>query len=134
MTTRTILAALAAAALCGTAHAEPEPVRDDPAPPAAPAPADDRGSVADLSDQLDRLAEVRRDVLEARRELREANAAVARSRGSSPHAARALARQEEAQAAFDAARARVPELMAEARAAGLSAAALRSYEHSIYGE
>jgi hypothetical protein len=132
MTMRTTLAALAAAALCGPAHAEPtvEPT----APPAAPAPAARPGDADALSVQLDRLADARRDVLAAERELREANAAVARARGSSTRLARAEARQREAQEAFDAARGRVPELVAEARAAGLSAAAVRSYEHSLYGD
>jgi hypothetical protein len=132
MTMRNILAALAVAALCGTAHAEP--TRDEPAPPAAPAPAGDPGSTAELAAQLDRLAEARRDVLEARRELREATASLARARGSAARVARAEARQQRAQAAFDAARARVPELVAQARAAGLSAAAARRYEHSLYSD
>jgi len=132
MTMRTTLAALLAAPLCGTAYAEPD--LDSTAPPAAPAPAGDPGDAADLSVQLHRLAEARRDVLEAERELHRANAAVARARGSSAREARAEERQQEAQAAFDAARERVPEVVAEARAAGLSAAAVRSWEHSIYGD
>jgi len=132
MTMRTTLALLTAATLCGPAGAEP--TKDPAAPPAAPAPAARPGNAADLSVQLDRLAEARRDLIEAERERRRASAAVARARGSSTRAARAEARQQKAQAAFDAARSRVPEVIAEARAAGLSAATVRSWEHSIYGD
>jgi len=132
MTMRTTLAVLAVATLCGPVEAET--ANDPAAAPAAPAPAASPGSAADLSTQLDRLAEARRDLLEAERELRRANAAVARARGSSTRAARAEERQQEAQAAFDTARSRMPEVIAEARAAGLSAAAIRSWEHSIYGD
>jgi len=140
---RTALVALAAATLCGSATAEttasnaPPPAETTASavsPPAALAP-DDTGG--DLSIHLDRLAEARRQVLGARRELREANVALARaSRGSSGDARldRLFARQERAHEAFEAARRRVPEVVAAARAAGLSASAARRYEHSVYGD
>jgi chromosome segregation ATPase len=83
------------------------------------------------------LADARRNLLEAEQELREANAALARaSHGSEAGGAeleRLSERQVEAQAAFDSARSRLPELMVRARAAGMSAAALRAYQHSLYG-
>ncbi|MBW2312586.1 MAG: hypothetical protein JRH10_00225 [Deltaproteobacteria bacterium] len=127
MTMRTTWAVLAMAALCGPAAAEPQ-LGNTP-PPAAPAPT----SSGDFSVHLEQLAEARRDVLEAERELRQANAALVRARGSSARIERATARQQEAQSGFDVARSRVPEVLAQARAAGLSASVLRSYEHSLYG-
>lgn len=127
MTMRTTWAVLVMAALCSPAAAE-SGLENTP-PPAAPAPS----STGDLSVHLDQLAEARRAVLEAERELRQANAAVVRARGNSSRVERANARQREAQSGFDAARARVPEILAQARAAGLSASALRNYEHSLYG-
>ena len=139
----TALVALAAATLWGSATAETTASNVPPAaettasnvpPPAAVAPA---GTGADLSIQLDRLAEARRQVLEAKRELREANVALARaSRGNTGDARidRLFVRHERAQEAFEAARRRVPEALAAARAAGLSASAARRYEHSVYGD
>jgi len=139
----TALIALAAFALCGSAMAESlasntllqaETTASNIPPPAAVAPA---GTGGDLSIHLDRLAEARRQVLEAQRELREANVALARAirrSAGDTRIDRLFARQERAQEAFDAARLRVPEVVAAARAAGLSASAARRFEHSVYGD
>jgi hypothetical protein len=132
MTMRTTWAVLAMAAFCGPAAAELE--SQNTPPPASPAPATAPASTGDLSSQLEQLADARRDVLDAERELRKANAAVARARGSSSRVERAVARQQKAQENFDAARSRVPEVIAQARAAGLSDSALRTYEHTLYGD
>jgi hypothetical protein len=133
MSTRSIrvLAIVAGISLFhGPAAAAP----DDVPPPASPAPVAAPGDQPDLSREL---ADARRSLLEAEHELREANAALARaSHGSDADGAeleRASERRVEAQAAFDTARSRLPELMVRARAAGMSAAALRAYQHSLYG-
>jgi hypothetical protein len=123
-----LFAALLAAALVAPISA----LAEDAPPPAAPAPAeslDDPGTLNEL------LAEARRAVLEAEHELRQASAAVARaSRGGRTPGARLVAREQAAEEAFAAARRRVPEVVAQARAAGVSDAVLRSYEHSLYGD
>jgi len=135
MTKRSMLAAvLLAAVVAGPAGAEdPEPTP----PPAAPAPAE-APDAGDLEVHLTQLAEARREVLRAERELDPATAALARAsrdRGASvAEQARLAQRQERARDAFDAARRRVPELVAQARAAGLSASAARRWEHSLYGD
>ncbi|NNL66372.1 MAG: hypothetical protein HKP30_09030, partial [Myxococcales bacterium] len=70
-------------------------------------------------------------------ELRDANAAIARAshQNVGPSKLERLAeRQERAQRAFDTARERVPGLMAQARAAGMSASTLRAYERSLRGQ
>ena len=136
MTKRTTLAVLVAAALGGSVTAEP--TTQNVPPPAAPAPPEASTPDADLSAQLDQLAQARREVLKAERELRSANSALARAERAGNVSALRLqlisSRQEHAQNAFDAARRRVPELVTQARAAGLSASAVRSYEHSLYGD
>lgn len=146
MNTRSIrtLAILAGAILAsGPAIAAPSlasgpavagPSQDAAQPPAAPAPAPGPGSAQDLSQEL---AEARTSLVQAEQELREANAALARaqrdSHAGAPDVERLNERQQEAQQAFDEARSRLPALMVRARAAGVSAAALRAYQHSLYG-
>jgi len=134
MSTRSIriLAIVAGITLAsGPAAASP----DDAPPPAAPAPVASPGGQPDLTREL---ADARRSLLEAEQELREANAALARAgRDSGADASeleRLSERQHEAQAAFDSARDRLPELMVRAQAAGFSTAALRAYQHSLYGD
>lgn len=127
-----ILAMIAGVSLAsGPATASP----DAAPPPAAPAPVAAPGSQHGLNQEL---ADARRGLLEAERALREANAALARanrsSGGDAPELERLGERQQEAQAGFEAARDRLPELMVRARAAGLSASALRTYQHSLYGD
>jgi len=108
-----------------------EPGAASAPPPAAPAPAvspdDDEALTAEL-------AEARREVIAAQRELREANAALARAshgRTGPAELERLADRRQRAQRAFETARSRVPELIAQAHAEGISAAALRAYEHSL---
>jgi hypothetical protein len=135
MSTRSIrsLAILAGAVLVSW-PANAAPSQDVAPPPAAPSPAPGPGGPQELSQEL---AEARSSLLEAEQELREANAALARAqRGSRAEASeleRLNERQQEAQEAFDEARSRLPDLMVRARAAGVSAAVLRAYQHSLYG-
>lgn len=105
---------------------------EDAPPPAAPAPAAVPGGQGLETE----LASLRRDVQTARRELDEANAAVARaSRGSSAaQLERLVDRQQRAERTLATVRERVPALLAAARAAGLSDAAVRSYQRSLSGE
>jgi hypothetical protein len=130
------LAAASAALLGLPAHAENSPAVQPP--PAAPAPAPSpSGDDADLQARLDELAEARSAALDAERELNEANAALARASRQGTRGerlARLEDRQRQAQESFDAVRQRVPELVARARAAGLSDAAARRWEHTLYGD
>jgi len=131
VTTRTILASLFAVLLvqAGLAGAESEAP-----PPAAPAPAALAPSGA-LEGQLEQLADARRAVVGAERELRNATAALARAShgGSNRQIERLTSRQEQALKVCAEARRRVRLVVAQARSAGVSASILRSYEHSLYG-
>jgi len=127
----------ARALLASALFAVPGLVRaaEDVPPPASPAPAATPASERNLIAELD---EARRALVEAEHTLRSANAEVARaSRRAGTRASeleRLAERQQTAQEAFDQARERVPQLVAEARAAGVSASVLRSYEHQLYGD
>jgi hypothetical protein len=134
---RAALAAATAVLLSVPAGAEPKAdgTTVEP-PPAAPAPSAS-SQETDLQARLDELAEARRAALDAERELQAANAALARAnrRGArGERLARLEERQRQAQESFDATRRRVPELVARARAAGLSDAAARRWEHTLYGD
>ena len=100
-------------------------------PPAALAPA--QPSQAEL---LAELQTARHDVLEARRELDSANAAVARGMREHLRERDLLAlkeRQRSAREELERAKGVLPPLVAQARNAGISTVVLRQYEHSIYG-
>ena len=110
------------------------PVGAEPSvpPPAAPAPG--FAPVEDLSVELARLQGEAED---ARRRLDEADAAVARA-GREPRGAaqleRLVGRRADAERALQAVRERAPGLLARARAAGVDATTLHSYERALLAE